>query len=432
MATAFSQQETVLFDKLLAGFDDGLVFGKNVSIVTLDPVLLERSQGLQFWRPTPYVSVTVDGNAGTSIASSFTDLTQLSVPIGLGYNKAVPWQMTGNDLNDKLQLERKYSSAMQALASQINISCANVASLYGSLTVKRTTAASGFDDLAAADSLMMEQGLVGDSLRRVSFLHARDYNSMAGALAKPQTSANGKVNPAYERGFVGNVAGFDTFKADYTYSLAAKAGVTVSVNGANQYYTPKATSTAGTGEVQNVDNRFQNLAITVTSGTVKVGDRFTMTGVNALHHITKGDTGQLKTHVITGIVSGAGGTGTVQITPPIISGQGATQAELEYKNVSATPGNGAVITFLNTVTGNVAPFFDVRALELLPGRQGLDEEMMSAGATAMRATTELGIEVVLYKYFDIDKKMFKYRADTRWGVGMTNTEMGGVVLFNQS
>jgi hypothetical protein len=432
MATAFSQQETVLFDKLLAGFDDGLVFGRNVSIVTLDPVMLERSQGTQFWRPQPYVSTTVDGNAGTDISSSFTDLTQLSVPIGLGYNKSVPWQMTGNDLNDKLQLERKYQSALQALATQINISCANVAALYGSLVVKRSTAASGFDDLAAADSIMLEQGLVGDAVRRVAFLHARDYNSMASALAKPQTSANTKVNPAYEKGYVGNVSGFETYKADYTYSLSAKAGVSVTVNGANQYYTPKATSTASSGEVQNVDNRFQTLPITVSSGTVKVGDKFTIAGVNAVHHITKQDTGQLKTFTITSIVTGAGGTGTVQISPPIISAGGSTQAEKEYQNVSATPTNGAAITFLNTVTGNVAPFFDVRALELLPGRQGLDEEMMSAGAAAMRATTELGIEVVLYKFFDINKKMFKYRADSRWGVGMTNTEMGGVVMFSQT
>jgi hypothetical protein len=432
MATAFTQQETVLFDKLMAGFDDGLVVAKQVTVTNLDPVLLERSQGTQFWRPQPYVSTTIDGAAGTDISANFTDLTQLSVPLGLGYNKAVPWQMTGNDLNDPMQRERKYASAMQALATQINISCANVASLYGSLVIKRTVAASGFDDLAAADSVMLEQGLVGDSLRRVAILHARDYNSMASALAKPQTSANSKVNPAYEKGFVGNVSGFDTYKADYTYSLAAKTAVTVTVNGANQYFTPKAVSTASSGEQQNVDNRFQVLPITVTSSTVKVGDAFTIAGVNAVHHITKQDTGQPKTFRITAIVTGAGGTGTVQITPPIISAGGATQAEKEYQNVTATPANGAAITFLNTVTGNVAPFFDTRAIELLPGRQGLDESMMSAGATAMRASTELGIEVVLYKFFDINKKTFKYRADARWGVGCTNTEMAGSVLFSQT
>lgn len=431
-ATAFSKQETVFFDELLAGFDDLLVFGRNVSLFQADPIVLERSQGLAFWRPTPYVSVSVDGPAGTDISASFNDVTQLSVPIALGYDKSVPWTMTSNDLNDKQQRERKLQSAMQRLATDINVACANTAALQGTLVVKRTAAASGFDDLAAADSIMIEQGLVGDTPRRVAVLHARDYNSMASVLAKPATSANPKVNNAYENAYVGRIAGFDTFKSDYTYRLTAAAGVTVTVNGASQYFTPKATSTASTGEIQNVDNRYQTLAITVTSGTVKVGDKFTIAGVNAVHHISKADTGQLKTFTVTAIISGAGGTGNIQISPPIISATGATQAEKEYQNVTATPANGAAITWLNTVSGNVMPFWDERAIELLPGRNGIDEDLQSAGAGYMRGTTELGVDVVMYKFFDINSKKYKYRCDTRFGVGMTNPEMCGVALFSQT
>jgi hypothetical protein len=432
VATQFSKQETVFFDKLLAGFDDALIFGRNVSVYNADPVVLERSQGTAFWRPVPYVSVVIDGAAGTDISASFGDVTQLSVPIGLGYDKTVPWKMTSNDLNDPQQRDRKMASATQALSSAINISVANVAALQSTLTVKRTVAASGFDDLAAADSLMIEQGLVGDVGRRVSVLHARDYNNMASAIAKPATSANSKVNPAYERGYVGQVSSFDTYKAEYTYRLTAAAGVTVTMSAANQYYTPKATSTATTGEVQNVDNRYQTISIAVTSGTVKVGDKFTIAGVNAVNHITKADTGQLKTFTITAIVTGAGGTGTVQISPPIISGQGATKPELEYQNVTATPANGAAITFLNTVACNASPFWDERAIELLPGRTGVDEGLASAGAAYMRGSTELGIELFMYKFFDINTKVYKYRFDARWGVGMTNPEMCGVVLFSQT
>lgn len=433
MATAFSKQETVFFDQMMAGFDDMLVAGRNVSVFNADPVVLERSQGTSFWRPTPYVSVAIDGAAGTDISSNFADVTQLSVPIGLGYNKTVPWAMTSDDLNDPQQRDRKLKSAMQTLATQINVACSNVAALQGTLVVKRSGAASGFDDLSAADSLMMEQGLVGDVGRRVALIHARDYNSMASALAKPQTSANPKVNSAYEQAYVGQISGFDTFKSDYTYRLTAAAGVTVTVNGANQRYVPKATSTATTGEIQNVDNRYQTLAITVTSGTVKVGDRFTIAGVNAVHHISKQDTGQLKTFTVTAILTGGGGTGNIQISPPIIAADSSpTQAESEYKNVTATPANGAAITWLNTVSGNVLSFFDERAIELLPGRNGVDEALMANGGDYMRSTTELGVDVVLYKFFDINTKKFKYRADTRFGVGMTNPEMCGVVLFNQT
>jgi hypothetical protein len=432
VATAFTKQETVRFDELLAGFDDLLAIGRNVSVVNQDPVILERSQGLRFWRPVPYVSVSVDGPAGTDISANFADVTQLSVPISLGFNKSVPWKMTSDDLNDPQQRDRKMTSALQRLATDINVACANVAGLQGTLVVKRTVAASGFDDLAGADSLMIEQGLVGDVGRRISVLHARDYNNMASALAKPQTSANSKVNPAYERGYVGNVSGFDTYKSDYTYRLTLAAGVTVTVNGANQRYVPAAMSTAGTGQTDPVDNRYQNLAITVTSGTVKVGDAFTIAGVNACHHISKADTGQLKTFRVTAIISGAGGTGTIQISPPIIAADSApTQPELEYKNVTATPANGAAITWLNTASSNVCPFWDERAIELLPGRNGIDEGLTGAGAGYMRGTTELGVDVVMYKFFDINTKTYKYRADTRFGVGMTNPEMCGIVLFSQ-
>jgi hypothetical protein len=340
--------------------------------------------------------------------------------------------MTSNDLNDPQQRDRKMRSAMQRLATDINISCANVAAIQGTLTVKRTVAASGFDDLSAADALMIEQGLVGDESRRVAIAHARDYNNMASTLAKPQTSANAKVNTAFERAFIGHIAGFDTFKSDYTYRLTAAAGVTVTVNGANQRYVPKATSTASTGETANVDNRYQNLTIAVTSGTVKVGDKFTIAGVNAVHHISKVDTGQLKTFTVTAIVSGAGGSGVVQISPPIIAADSSpTQPELEYKNVTATPANGAAITWLNTAACNVMPFFDQRAIELLPGRNGIDEGLTAAGAGYMRGTTELGVEVMLYKFFDINSKMYKYRCDSRWGVGMTNPEMCGNLLYSQ-
>lgn len=432
MATAFTKQETVFFDELLAGFDDNLVFGRNVSVFNADPVVLERSQGTAIWRPQPYISTSIDGAAGTDISASFNDVTQLSVPIALGYDKTVPWSMTTNDLNDPLQRERKMRSAQQKLATDINVAVANVAALQGTLVVKRTTAASGYDDVSIANSLMQEQGLVDRAFARHLFLHTRDYALMAGNLAKPQTSANSKVNRAYEEGYVGLVAGFETHSAEYTYRLTAAAGTTVTVNGANQYFTPKATSTAGTGETSNVDNRYQNLTVAVTSGTIKVGDRFTIAGVNAVNHITKADTGQLKTFTVTGIVSGGGGSGVIQISPPIISNGGSTQAEAEYKNVTATPADGAAITWLNTAACNVAPFWDERAIELLPGRNGFDPDMANAGASMMQATTELGIQVVMYKFFDINTKKFKYRCDTRFGVGMTNPEMAGVILFGQT
>lgn len=421
MPNAFSKEERVAFENILEGFQDALVLSRNVSVYNTDQSMMERANDV-IWRPMPYVAQSF---SGTNQTSNFKDYTQLAVPASINTSRSAPWKMTARELRDALQEGRMGDAAKQKLASDINVSLMTVAANFGSLVVKRTAAASGFDDLAAADALMNEQGV--QQFDRFAALSSRDYNNMASNLANRSTMT-GKPTTAYERAYVGNIAGFETFKLDYANSLAVRAGITVSINGANQYYTPKATSTAVTGEVANVDNRFQNINITVGSGTVKVGDAFTIAGVNAVHQITKGDTGQPKTFRIVGIVSGAGGTGTVTITPPIISGGGSTDAELQYKNVTATPANGAVVTFLNTATASVNPFWQKDALEILPGRYMVPAD---AGVAVMKASTDQGIEVVMQKQYDINTMDTKYRLDVLYGVVNKQPEMSGILLFGQ-
>lgn len=422
MANAFSKEERVAFEDILEGFEDALVLSRNVSVYNTDSEMMERAND-QIWRPQPYIAQSFDG---TDMTSNFKDFTQLAVPSTLGFSKSVPWTLTAKELRDAMQEGRLGDSAKQKLASDINVAIMNVASQQGTLVVKRTAAASGFDDVAQAEAIMNEQGV--QAFDRYLALSTRDYNGMAGNLAARQT-LNGKTLTAYEKSFVGMVASFDTYKLDYATRLTAAAGVTVTVNGANQYYTPKATSTASTGETANVDNRYQNLTIGVVSGTVKVGDAFTIAGVNAVHHITKQDTGQLKTFRITAIVSGSGGAGVVQISPPIISGGGSTDAELEYKNVTATPANGAAITFLNTVAANVNCFWQKDALEILPGRYAVPTD---AGTAVMRASTDQGIELVMQKFYDINTMKTKYRLDTLFGVVNKQPQMSGIILFSQT
>lgn len=422
MANAFNKEERIAFESILEGFDDALVLSRAASVYSTDSLTMERASDT-IWRPQPYVAQSF---TGTDMTSNFKDYTQLAVPASLGFSKSVPWTLTAKELRDALQEQRLGDAAKQKLASDINVALMTVAANQGTLVVKRTTAATGYDDVALADAIMNEQGV--QAFDRYAAFSSRDYNNMASNIAGRQTMT-GKPTTAYEKSYVGNVAGFETFKLDYANRLTAAAGVTVTVNGANQYYTPKATSTASTGEVSNVDNRYQNLAITVSSGTVKVGDCFTIAGVNAVHHITKGDTGQLKTFRVTAIVSGAGGTGTIQISPPIISGGGGTDAELEYQNVTATPANGAAITWLNTAAAYVNPFWQKDALELLPGRYAVPED---AGTAVMRASTDQGIELVMQKFYDINTMKTKYRLDTLFGVVNKQPEMSGIILFSQT
>jgi len=420
---SFSKQEIVAFENVLEGFQDALVISSMFGKYNVDDVTLERAGNI-VWRPQPYIAQSF---TGLDQSANFNrNYTQLSVPTSLGFSHSVPLTLSATELRDLLQKERLGQAAMQRLASDINLDCSNLAALTGTIVVKRSTAAAGFDDVAVIESTMNRLGIQMND--RKACYSTSDYNGMASNLAG-RVLDNSKSLSAYERAYVGKVANFDTYKLDYAYRLTAAAGVGVTVNGANQRYVPKATSTAGTGEVSNVDNRYQNLAITVTSGTVKVGDAFVMAGVNEVHHITKQDTGSQKTFRVTAIVSGGGGTGTIQISPPIIAADSSpTDPELQYKNVTATPANGAAITWLNTAAASVNPFWQNDAFEIMPGRY---MPAPDSGLAIMTGTTDQGIQVTMARQGAIGDLSTKYRWDVYYGLVNLQPQMSGIELFSQ-
>jgi hypothetical protein len=425
MPNGFSKEERVMFDQVLEGFDDQLVIAKEVEVYNIGSAQEQQRMSDRVWRPMPYIAVTYDG---FDQSSNFGDITQLSVPAIIGQHKSAPGKFTSKDLRDQQQLSRYGEAAKLKLSSDINYAIYQTVALQGSIVSKRTVAATGFDDVALIDAQMTELGV--PLAQRKVFYGPRDYNNMASTIAKPQTSAAGKAITAYERATIGNVAGIDVFKNDQWISLTAAAATGVTMNGANQRYVPASVTTDASGNTTNVDNRYQTISITVTSGTVKVGDAFTIAGVNAVHPITKQSTGQLKTFRIVSIVTGAGGTGTVQITPPIIAADSSpTRAELQYKNVTATPANGANITFLNTTTAAVNPFFVKPAVELLPGTFAVDPQ---DGWQVLRATTDMGVGITYARQGEINDLTVKYRWDVDFGVAPLNTEMMGIQMFSQA
>jgi hypothetical protein len=428
MANSFSKEERVAFEDLLEGFQDALVLSRNVSVYQTDQTMMERANNT-IWRPQPYIAQSISSTPGTPIPG-YQGMTQLAVPATLGFSKTVPWEMTSLELRDALQEGRLGESAKQKLASDINIAIMNSAASLGSLVVPIAAAAGDYDDVALCDAIMNEQGV--PDYERFMALSSRDYNGLAGNLVGSARSfGNQKSDKAYERSYVGMVAGFETYKMDYANrQLAAGGGALITIDtdgaGTQANYTPQATSTSVGGQI-NVDNRFQTVTVSSSAG-VAAGDAFTIAGVYAVHHITKQSTGQLKTFRVVSVP--AGGTSLV-ITPPIIGAQGVapTDAQLQYKNVAVeTPSNTAAITFLNVNTAQVNVFWQRDALEILPGRYAVPAD---AGVAVMRATTDQGIELVMQKFYDIDSMTIKYRMDTLFGVVNKNPEMSGILLFNQ-
>jgi hypothetical protein len=115
-------------------------------------------------------------------------------------------------------------AAKEKLAADVNIALRNRVALEGSQFVKRTVAATGFDDLALAMAVMTEQGVPAND--RVAMIGVRSGIGMASNLAARSESTSASDN-AYRTGLVApGIASFDTYSDDAPVRLAAATGGT--------------------------------------------------------------------------------------------------------------------------------------------------------------------------------------------------------------
>ena len=412
MAGSFGREVKILFEDVVENFDKDLSLSLNCSQYTPDAKGMQR-QGDTLWRPVPDISEITDGM--TLVDGDFDDLLGLQVPATLSHVKNVPFKLDAKELRDDFYRKQKAQSARQRMAAQVEQSIATLVSYSGAQVVKRGTL-TGYADLAECDAVMTEIGIPMDN--RHFFLNARDNNSVAGTLAGKET-IQGKTERAMNKNFIGEFAGFNTFKTDVLPNIAAAAGGgAITVVGYDQALTPAATSTASTGEISNVDNRYMNLTVSSTSGVV-AGDCFTITGVYKVHLITKETLPTLFTFRVMEVVNGT----TLKVTALIDSGP--------YQNVTAAPAHGAGLTFLNTVAGQPNVFWHGDSVEVLHGRLGL-EELRGGGLDIMTATTEQGVQIALVKQGSINSLVQKYRWVIFYGTSNKNPLMNGIMLSGQT
>lgn len=412
MANSFSREERVAFDDILMGFNDALTISKNVAKYGTNGELMERANDT-IYRPVPYILNSQDRTVGSAVSAQ--DATQLKVPCTLDQQKNVTWTLDALELRDQLQEGRLGKSAYQRLASDINTKVRDVVSLQGTLVHAVSGAAGTYNDVASAEVLMLEQGL--ETYERYMALTAADYNGLANNLSVASRSfGNEKSDDAYEKSYVGMIAGFGTLKIDAGKQLAANsATVTIATNGSIPDQVPSSTA----------DNRTQQVTVSTTTG-VTAGDCFTIAGIEAVHHITKESTGRLKTFRVISVDDGT----TMTISPKMVSGAGATDAELQYQNINvASESATAAITFLNDTATGANPFWCKESVILMPSRYAVPE---GQGVDIMRGTTDQGIEVTMGKSFSNLTFKSTYTLDVRYGVTNLNPEMNGVLIFGQS
>jgi hypothetical protein len=421
MPTSFTKEERVMFDDMVEGFDAFLSYGALAR--KYEPLLPEEMVHTRdrFWVHAPMIGASYDGFDQTS---NFDGLTELAVPAQVGFHKSVPKTLSAKNLRNKHALSMYADAAKERLASDVNIALRNRVALEGSVFVKRTVAATGFDDVAIANAAFSEVGVpVGD---RVAMVGLRTGVGMASNLAG-RSEATDRSSKAYTSGLVASrIANFDVYSDDAPIRLAAATGGATTVNGANQYTEPSAFYTQADGEQVNKDNRYTDVVVTSANyAGIKVGDAFTIAGVNSLHNIEKTDTGQLQTFRVVGKPA----ANTIRVYPAIIPNTGNTIGGREYQNVTAAPANGATLTWLNTVTAEVNPFFVRGALLLIPGSFTVDPQ---DGWQTLRATTSNGIAIQYTRQGAINDLSVKARWDIDFGTALLNPQMAGAMMFGQA
>src|SRR6478736_5621473 len=141
MVTKFTREEKIMFDDVLEGFDDLLVIGKEATKYTPPGPQDMVNYGDRFWLPAPMIGSSYDGFDQTA---NFDGLTELAVPVTVGFHKSSPKTLSSKNLRNEWAMRQYATAAKQKLASDINRSLSDTVALQGSVVIKRTVAASGF------------------------------------------------------------------------------------------------------------------------------------------------------------------------------------------------------------------------------------------------------------------------------------------------
>lgn len=412
MPNALTKDLEVLFENFIVGFDAACVISQEVSFFSPDQQSMQRA-GDTVYRPQDYHMNVV---SGLDISGQTpTDLIQRQVPATYKSPQNILYTLDAREMRDPAHKENAGKAAGLRLSAQIDSDVYSAVALQGANVIKKVGAIT-WDDAAMAEAVLLAKGMPLGVSRKLVF-NPFDYTSVAKDLGNRAYLGQTSLD-AYERSRVPDIATFRTFRSDNLFNLPAIGTVTSTTVSGAQSFTPSAM----TGDVPT-DNRRMTLTVAGANiANIKNGDSFTIgsagTAVNSVHNVTKDDTGQLQTFRV---ISG-GGTASLVITPAII-------ATGPYKNVTQAAGNGAAITFLNTVTKPVVPFWVEGAVELMAGKLAFPD---GQGAQVMTATSKNKIPLIMSYAFDHLKGVTTCRFTSLYGATVLQPELAGVILANQT
>lgn len=328
------------------------------------------------------------------------DTTESSVSLQISSQKGVDLNFTSGELTLSLDdfSQRILEPAMSVLAANIEADALNMA-----LDVYQ--AVNNIGSAISLNKVLMGRKALNDALapmdnQRTALLNTQDNVDLIDSL-KGLFQDSEAIKKQYKEGIMGRTAGLDfyenTLLANQATGTAASA-TTYTVNGANQ---------SGSGVV-----------VAAGATTFKKGDIVTFAGCNRVHPETKADTGVLQQFVVT--ADHAGGAGTLQIAPAIVTTGGA-------KNVAASPTNGGAVVKVGGASAIYKPsmvfhkeaFAFATADLIMPG--GVD--------FAARETID-GLSCRIVRAYDINSDRFPCRLDILYGYKTLRAQLAARILSN--
>jgi len=316
---------------------------------------------------------------GANLAAQ--DTIESSVDLKVQTQKGVDLNFTSVDLTMSLDdfSERVIEPAMSVLAANIE---ADAMSMYKDVynQVTNTGQPASFAKILQGRKILVDN--LAPLNGRTCNLNTQDNVDLVDAL-KGLFNDKGTISKQNREGFMGRTAGFDFMENTLWPSHLRGAGAGYLVNGAGQ-----------TGA---------SLAVNTGTGGLKAGDVFTIAGVNRVHPETKQSTGVLQQFVVT--ADHAGGAGTIQISPAIVT-SGAAQ------NVSGSPGAGAAITFAGAAgqAHGISMAYQKGAFAFATA-----DMVMPRGVDFASREVFDGISMRIVRQYDINSDKFPCRLDVLYG-----------------
>jgi hypothetical protein len=231
------------------------------------------------------------------------DTTETSVTLQVATQRGVDLNFSSVDLTLSLDdfSKRILEPAMAALAASVE------SDALGTMRKDVYQQINNAGSAITMGKLLLGRKRLNDSLtpmdnNRTALLNTQDNADLVDALKGLFQDANA-IKEQYREGAMGRTGGFDFYESTHLSTHTQGSGASWVCN----------TSTGITSGTATI-------ALTGGSGTINVGDVFTIVGVNEVHPETKVDTGRLQKFVATAAYT----SGSISVSPtPVTSG--ATQ-----------------------------------------------------------------------------------------------------------